>query len=154
MSYWIDDGSGDRIFLKVRRMVLFSTKTAVMVAHLFSALSLWYLCGEKGDSEGASLFHLLASGSHVECHATLGSCEQEPGRAHGLCAEESVGVTTVVRQTALGMRARRCRFPAGPLSPFSTFTCFASFRLFACFLSVSRVFCVGSLEKWDSLKRE
>lgn len=90
----------------------------------------------------------------LECHATLGSCEQEPGRAHGLCAEESVGVTTAVRQTALGLRGRRCRFPAGPLSPFSTFTCSASFRLFAWFLSVSRVFCVGSLERWDSLKRE
>ena len=51
----------------------------------------------------------------------------EPGRARGLCAEVSVGVTTAVGQTALWMRGRKCRFPAGPLAPFSAFTC--SFRL-------------------------
>lgn len=42
------------------------------------------------------------------------------------------------------------QIPRWPIVPFSTVTCSASFRLFAWFLSVSRVFCVGSLERWDS----
>ena len=40
------------------------------------------------------------------------------------------------------------QIPPGPLSPFSAFTC--RFRLFAKFLSVSRVFCLGNLERGGS----
>lgn len=46
-------------------MILCSTNTVVMVAHLFSASSLWYLRGEKGNSEGG--FPLPLAGFWQPC---------------------------------------------------------------------------------------
>lgn len=53
----------------------------------------------------------------LECHATLGSCEQEPGRAHGLCAEESVGGHNCSQADSSRDERKKVQIPRWPIVP-------------------------------------